>query len=69
MRWDRSSGRGVVVNRSIDDMNAVRVLPDPVGAQISVCSPAVMCGHPSTCGGVGDGNEVANQSRTAGENA
>jgi hypothetical protein len=69
VRCERSSGRGVVVNRSIEERNAVSVLPDPVGAQISVCSPAVMCGHPRTCGGVGSGNDAANHSRTAGENA
>jgi hypothetical protein len=59
----------VVTSRSIEARNAVSVLPDPVGAQISVCSPATMCGHPSICGGVGDGNDDANHSRTAGENA
>jgi hypothetical protein len=59
----------VVVSRSIDVRNAVRVLPEPVGAQISVCSPATMRGQPSTCGGVGSGNDAANHSRTAGENA
>ena len=69
VRCDRSSGRGVVVSRSIDARNAVSVLPDPVGAQISVCSPAAMCGQPCTCGGVGSGNDAANHSRTAGENA
>ena len=58
-----------MTSRSIAARNAVSVLPDPVGAQISVCSPATMCGHPSTCGGVGDGNELANHSATAGENA
>ena len=45
------------------------VLPEPVGAQISVCSPAAMRGQPATCAGVGSGNEAANHSRTAGENA
>jgi hypothetical protein len=59
----------VVTNRSIDARNAVSVLPEPVGAQISVWSPATMCGQPSTWGGVGDGNEDANHSATAGENA
>ena len=39
VRCDRSSGRGVVVSRSIDDKNDASVLPEPVGAQISVCSP------------------------------
>ena len=65
----RSSGRGVVVSRSIDARNDVSVLPDPVGAQISVCSPAEMWGQPLIWGGVGSGNDDANHSRTAGENA
>jgi hypothetical protein len=58
----------VVVSVSIDERNAVRVLPEPVGAQISVCSPSAMWGHPSIWGGVGAGNDDANHSRTAGEN-
>jgi hypothetical protein len=29
-----------VVSRSIDERNDASVLPEPVGAQISVCSPA-----------------------------
>ncbi len=45
------------------------VFPDPVGAQISVCSPAAMCGQPCTWAGVGSGNEAANHSPTAGVNA
>ena len=45
------------------------VLPEPVGAQISVCSPFAMWGQPWICGGVGEGNEDANQALTAGENA
>ena len=44
------------------------VLPLPVGAQTSVCSPAEMAGQPCTCAAVGSGNDVANHSRTAGEN-
>ncbi len=69
VRWVRPSGRCEVTSRSIDARNAVSVLPDPVGAQISVCSPLAMCGHPMIWGGVGSGNEDANHSRTAGENA
>lgn len=48
--------------------NAVRVLPDPVGARISVCSPAAMAGHPSSWAWVGAGNEEENQARTGSEN-
>ena len=58
----------MVVSLSIEDKNAVSVLPEPVGAQMSVCSPLRMCGQPCTCGGVGAGNEAANHSATAGEN-
>jgi hypothetical protein len=36
VRCDRWSGRGVVISRSTADKNAVSVLPEPVGAQISV---------------------------------
>jgi len=63
-----ASGDGVVHKRSMDDRNAASVLPLPVGAQMSVCAPSRMCGQPSTWGGVGSGNEAANQARTAGEN-
>ena len=48
---------------------AARVLPLPVGAQIRVCSPAVIGGHPCSCAAVGSGNDAPNQARTAGENA
>lgn len=43
------------------------VLPDPVGARISVCSPDAMAGHPCSCAAVGAGNDVENQERTGGE--
>jgi hypothetical protein len=69
VRCDFGSGRGVVVSLSIAARNAVSVLPDPVGAQMSVCSPSTMCGHPLTWLGVGSGKEAANHSRTDGENA
>ena len=46
----RSSGGGVVTSRSIDHKKAASVLPLPVGAQISVCSPAAMGGQPSSWG-------------------
>ena len=61
------SGTGEVTNVSIEDRKAVRVLPLPVGAQMSVCWPPVMAGQPCTWAGVGAGNDVANQARTAGE--
>ncbi len=42
-------------------------MPDPVGARMSVWSPAAMAGQPCSWAGVGAGNEVSNQVRTAGE--
>ena len=51
------------------DRKAASVLPLPVGAQIRVCWPAVIGGHPWICAAVGSGNDAANQARTAGENA
>ena len=34
------------------------VLPEPVGARISVCSPLAMAGQPCACAGVASGNDV-----------
>ena len=48
---------------------AVRVLPDPVGARISVWSPAAMAGQPRACASVGSGNDVENHVRTGSLNA
>ena len=49
--------------------NAASVLPDPVGAAISVCLPAAISCHPAACGSVGPaGNLRPNQARTAGWN-
>ena len=64
-----AGGGSVVMRRSREERNAVSVLPEPVGAQISVCAPPTMAGQPCTWGAVGSGKEVANHSRTAGENA
>ena len=47
--------------------NAVRVLPEPVGARISVCSPEAMAGQPCSCAVVGAGNDEVNQVRTGSE--
>lgn len=69
MRVRRSlSGTGSVINRSIPHKNAARVLPDPVGAKISVCSPLAIASHPCDCAAVGSGNDASNHARTAGEN-
>ena len=48
---------------SIPHRNAVSVLPEPVGAQISVFAPVAIVGQPFTCAGVGASNERSNQER------
>src|ERR1700712_4274722 len=45
---------------------AVRVLPEPVGAEMSVGSPRRMLGQPSICGSVGVPNFAVNHSCTKG---
>src|SRR3984957_11933226 len=47
-------------------MKAASVLPDPVGAAISVWRPALIAGHASACAGVGEAKLSANQFATAG---
>ena len=50
--------------------NAARVLPEPVGAEISVWRPAAISRQPASCGSVGPaGNRPANQAATAGWNS
>src|ERR1017187_4192725 len=50
--------------------NPASVLPEPVGAAISVFLPAAISGQPSVWAGVGpSGNRRSNQARTAGWNA
>ena len=56
-----------VVSRSMPQRNAARVLPEPVGARISVWSPAAMAGQPWSCAAVGAANEVVNHCRTGSE--
>ena len=46
--------------------NAESVLPDPVGAEISVVRPARMCGQPCSCGSVGVAKRRTNHSATSG---
>ena len=46
--------------------NAASVLPEPVGAEISVCDPVAMAGQACACTAVGSANAFANQSRTRG---
>jgi hypothetical protein len=45
----------------------VRVLPEPVGARISVWSPSAMAGQPLAWAAVGAGKLVSNQARTGSE--
>ena len=46
--------------------NADSVLPDPVGAEISVVRPARISGQPCSCGSVGEPNLRTNHSATSG---
>src|SRR5205809_821612 len=49
--------------------NPASVLPEPVGAQISVCLPATIAGQPPAWASVGpSGNRRSNHTRTAGWN-
>src|SRR5712692_9102127 len=48
------------------ERKAARVLPEPVGAAISVWRPSRMGGQPSRCGGVGSPSRVSNHFWTAG---
>src|SRR5579862_8250629 len=50
-------------SRSIAHRNAARVLPDPVGADMSTCSPEAMAGHASSWAAVGAANAASNQAR------
>ena len=55
--------------RSMHTRNPASVLPEPVGAAISVSVPAAMCGQPSRWGAVGpSGKRRRNHSATAGWN-
>ncbi len=46
--------------------NAASVLPDPVGAAMSVCRPAAIDAQPWRCAGVGGPRAVSNHCWTAG---
>ena len=65
----RSSGGGggSAASRSIAHRNAASVLPEPVGARISVWSPRAIDAQPSRWAGVGSSNVASNHARTAGE--
>lgn len=58
----------MVASRSMPHRNDVSVLPDPVGARISVWSPDAIAGHPCSWAAVGAGNEASNHARTGSEN-
>ena len=49
--------------------NAASVFPDPVGAEISTCSPDAIAGHAWACAGVGSVNAAENHSRVLGVNS
>src|SRR5947209_4813796 len=63
-----SGGVGSVASRSMHQKNAARVLPLPVGADISVCCPAATARQPPSWTSVGEANVLENQARAAGEN-
>src|SRR3954447_17017079 len=67
MRTPDPSRSGSRERRSIPHRNEARVLPEPVGAQISVCSPEAIAGQPAACAGVAASNEASNQRRTGSE--
>src|SRR5262245_23378506 len=52
----------------MDHRKAASVVPEPVGAAISVSSPRAIAGQPSACAAVGVPNRSRNQSATNGEN-
>ena len=51
---------------SIAARKAARVLPEPVGAAMSVSRPARISAQPRACAGVGAPNAFVNQAETAG---
>ena len=51
---------------SMQARKAARVLPLPVGAEMSVLRRARMCGQPAICGSVGVPKRAVNHSRTTG---
>ena len=62
----RLAGTGGNMSRSRAHRKAVSVLPLPVGAQMSVHSPAAIAGHPSVCARVAAPNDDVNHCSTAG---
>src|ERR1700726_4043357 len=71
MTWVASASgasRPCRTRSSIAARKAASVLPDPVGAAMSVWRPALIAGHASACAGVGEAKVSANQLATAGWN-
>ena len=57
---------GSATNRSSAHRNAASVLPEPVGALISVCSPVAIAGQACAWAGVGASKARSNHSLTCG---
>src|SRR5574341_230301 len=56
------------MRRSMLTMKAARVLPEPVGAEMSVSRPAMISGQPPDWASVGAAKRRSNHARTAGWN-
>src|SRR5437764_1340959 len=63
-----SAANPALNNRSSSAKKAASVLPEPVGAAISVCAPDCIAGQPRCCGSVGDPNFCSNQREMTGWN-
>src|SRR6476659_4567706 len=61
-------GVGSRARRSMAKRKAASVLPLPVGAWMSVCSPRAIASQPRACASVGASKLASNHARTAGEN-
>ena len=64
----RGGGTGLNIRRFRHDRNAASVLPDPVGARMSVDSPRTIAGHPARCASVAPAKTDWNHRRTGGSN-
>src|SRR5690606_36329076 len=64
----RTGGSGLNISRSSAARNAASILPDPVGARISVDSPRTIAGQPFRWASVTDGKTDRNHCRTDGSN-
>src|SRR5579863_107642 len=65
--WSNNSPRSAFrTSASMQTRNAASVLPEPVGAAISVAFRSTIDGHPASCGSVGVPNRPTNHSCTIG---